>query len=108
MTEFGLCEKSTYELLLIPNCYQERERERERDLLEYLDLNPLDSFLWGWMKNNIYETKVGTRAELPFLNLDAAANIKKRGDELRRTTRDLRPRFAKSIKVSGGIFENLS
>jgi hypothetical protein len=39
---------------------QEREGERERETLESLNLNPLDSCLWGWMKNNIYKTKVGT------------------------------------------------
>jgi len=38
---------------------------------------------------------------------DAAAHIKKREDQLRRKTRDLRPRIAKCIDFDGGIFENL-
>jgi hypothetical protein len=36
--------------------------------------------------------------------LDAAARIKKREDQLKRTTRDLRTRFAKCIEVDGGDF----
>jgi hypothetical protein len=39
--------------------------------------------------------------------LDAAARIKKRGDQLRLTTCDLRTPVAKCIEVDGGIFENL-
>jgi hypothetical protein len=46
-----------------------------------------------------------TNCSLAFL--DAAARIKKRHDQLRRTTRDLRKRVAKCIEVESGIFENL-
>jgi len=104
-------------IFLILNCYcvrergrerGGREREREREMLESLNLNPLDSCLWGWMKNNIYKTKVVTRAELPFRISDAAASIKKCEDQLRRTTRHFRTRFAKCTEVGRGIFENLS
>jgi len=51
---------------------------------------------------------VGTLAELPFRILGTAACTKKREDQLRRTTRDFLTRIAKWIKVSGGIFENVS
>jgi len=40
-------------------------------------------------------------------NLDVAASIKKREDQLRRTTRDLRTRVAKCIETDGGILEHL-
>jgi hypothetical protein len=76
-------------------------------VLESLDLNPLDSCLWGWIKNNIYKTKVGTRSELPFRIFGAAASIHKREDQLRRTTRDFRTLMAKCIEVGGWIFEHL-
>ena len=39
--------------------------------------------------------------------VDAAARIKEREDQLRRTTRDLRTRVATCIVVAGGIFEQL-
>jgi hypothetical protein len=39
--------------------------------------------------------------------LDPAASIKKREDQLRRTTRDLRTGVAKCVEVDGGIFERL-
>jgi hypothetical protein len=39
--------------------------------------------------------------------LDAAVHIKKREDQIRRTTRDLRTRVANCIEVDGGICEHL-
>jgi hypothetical protein len=60
------------------------------------------------MKNEIYKRKADTRQELLARILDAAARIKKREDQLRRTTRDLSTRVAKWTEVDGGIFEHLS
>jgi hypothetical protein len=48
-----------------------------------------------------------TQDELLARILDAAARIKKREDQLRRTTRDLHTRVAKCTEVNGGIFEHL-
>jgi len=59
------------------------------------------------MKSENYTRKMGTPYELLAPILDAAARIKKREDQLRRTTRDLRTRVAKCIEVGGGIFESL-
>jgi hypothetical protein len=56
------------------------------------------------MKNEVYKRKVDTTDELLARILDAAASIKKREDQLRRTTRDLRTRVAECIEVDGGIF----
>jgi hypothetical protein len=50
---------------------------------------------------------VDTGEELLARIFDAAARIKKREDQLRRTTRDLRTRVAKCIEVDAGIFEHL-
>jgi len=47
------------------------------------------------------------RDELLAVILEAAACMKEREDELRRTTRDLRTRDAKCTAVDGGIFENV-
>jgi len=53
------------------------------------------------------QKKVDTPDELLARILDAAACIKKREDQLRRTTRDLRTRVAKCTEVDGGICEYL-
>jgi hypothetical protein len=53
------------------------------------------------------QNKGGHTDELLARILDAAAYIKKREDQLRRTTRDLRTRVAKCTEVDGGILEHL-
>jgi len=50
---------------------------------------------------------VDTPDQLLARVLDAAARIKKREDQLRRTTRDLRTRVAKCTEVDGGIVDHL-
>jgi hypothetical protein len=67
----------------------------------------MDYGLWGWMKSQVYEMKLNTRDKLLARIFDAAARIKERHDQLRRTTRDFCKRAAKCIEVEGGIFENL-
>jgi hypothetical protein len=47
------------------------------------------------MKKEVYKTKVDARDELQSRSLDAAASIKKREDQLRRTKRNLPTRVAK-------------
>jgi hypothetical protein len=60
------------------------------------------------MKSEVYKTKVDTPDELVDRILAAAAAcIKEREDQLRRTTRDLRAPVAKCTEVDGGIFEHL-
>ena len=57
--------------------------------------------LVGFIMGN-YET----REKLLARFLDSAALIKKLEDRLRRTTRHLRTRITKCVKVDGGIFEH--
>jgi hypothetical protein len=80
---------------------------KEIQLFESTDLIPFAFCLWGWMKSEVYKRKVDTRDELLARSLDAAARIKKREDQLRRTTRDLCTRVAKCTEAGGGIFGNL-
>ena len=54
------------------------------------------------MKSEVY-----TLAELLARILDAAANIKKREDQLRRKAGDFHTRVAKCTEVDGGICEHL-
>jgi hypothetical protein len=53
------------------------------------------------------QKKGGHRDELLARILYAAVCIKKREDQLRRTTRDLSTRVAKCTEVDGGILEHL-
>jgi hypothetical protein len=61
----------------------------------------------GLDEGEVCKRKVDTRDELLARILDAAARIKKREDQLRRTTRDLRTRVSECIEDGGGIFEHL-
>jgi hypothetical protein len=55
----------------------------------------------------VSKRKVDTADELLSRNMDAAASITKREDQLRRTTRDLlRRRVSKDTDVDGGILEH--
>ena len=68
-------------------------------------LTPLDFWLWGWMKSEVYTEKVNTRDELVARIMNSAALIKQeRQDDLRRATRT--KRVEKCIEVDGGIFEH--
>jgi hypothetical protein len=58
------------------------------------------------MKSEVYKTTADTPDELLARILDAAAGIKKREDQLRRTTRDLGTRVAKCTEFDGGSFEH--
>jgi hypothetical protein len=71
------------------------------------DQTPLDFCLWGRMKSEVYKRNVDTPDELLARILDAAACIKKREDQLRRTTSDLCTRVAKCTEVDGGICGHL-
>jgi hypothetical protein len=79
----------------------------EIELFESTYLTPSDFYLWGLIKSEVYRRKVDKREELLARILDAAACIKKREDQLRRTTRDLRTLVAKCTELGGGILEHL-
>jgi len=61
----------------------------------------------GLDKVLLYKRLVDTQDELFARILDAAARIKTREDQLRRTTRDLRTQIAKGTEVDGGTFKHL-
>jgi len=56
---------------------------------------------------NGYKRNVDTPDKLLPRILDAAGCIKRREDQLRRSTRDIGTRVAKCTEVDGGIFEPL-
>jgi hypothetical protein len=79
----------------------------ETELFQFTGITPFDFCLWGWMQSEVYKRDVDTPDELLSDILDAAACIKKRKYQLRRTTRDLRTGIAKCTEFDDGIFEYL-
>ena len=71
------------------------------------DLTPLDFCLWGWLKGEVYCTKVDICADLVARINNTCVRIKDRRHELRRATHSTLQRVHKCIEVGGGIFENL-
>ena len=71
------------------------------------EITPFDFYLWGWLKGEVYRTKMDTRADLVARINNACARIKDRRQKLRRATRSTLQRVHKCIEVGGGIFENL-
>ena len=71
------------------------------------DLNPLDFCLWCWTNSEVNKIKVDAPDWPLARSLGAAACIKKREDQLRRTTGDLHTPAAKCTEVDGGILEHL-
>ena len=60
------------------------------------------------MKSEVHKKReVDKGGKLLARILDAATCLKKREDQLRRTTRDLHTQVAKLTEVYGGIFEYL-
>jgi len=68
------------------------------------DLTPLEFCLWGRIKTEVCERKEDTRDELLARILDVAACVKRREDQLRRTTLELRTGVAKCTEVDGEGF----
>ena len=82
------------------------------ELYERLGVNraqrtPIGNCIWGWMKDMVYEVKVGTREELIVRIMNSAAIIKNSPDKVRNSTRAVHTRATKCLGVEGGIFENL-
>jgi hypothetical protein len=67
----------------------------DTELFEYAELKLFDFRLWGWMKSEVYTRSLDTADELLASILDVAGCIKRREDQLRRTTRVLGTRVAK-------------
>jgi len=59
------------------------------------------------MKREVYKRMVDTQDELLARVFDAVASTKKREDQLRRTSRDLRTRVAKCTEIGDGTVGHL-
>ena len=81
--------------------------ETEIQLFEYQDQNFV-TFLCVVLdvQRSLRKIKVDTPDEPLASILDAAASIKKREDQPRRTTHDLHTRVVKCLEVGGGICQH--
>ena len=67
------------------------------------DLNPLDFFLWGYMKEQIHRAQPGSIAEVKQLIENFMASITE--DLLQRVTGQFVSRIRRCIEANGGVFE---
>ena len=102
-------ERRTFWKVIVPIIMRKRshlnmclilDRDRDRAVRNSL----LHFCLWGWMKTEVYIRKVDTGDELLVRILVAAARIKTREDQLRRTTRD----FACELQSARGLMVGFS
>lgn len=70
------------------------------------DMNPVDYFFWGFMKNIVYATPLDTLEELQQKIIDAANEIRN-GNYLHEVQNNLRRRTRACMLVNGGHFEHL-
>ena len=68
------------------------------------DLSPCDFFLWGYLKNRIYRTRVANIPELKQ-KITNEVNALRRAQIIRRVFRSMEDRIAKCIARGGGHFE---
>ncbi|CAK1587057.1 unnamed protein product [Parnassius mnemosyne] len=74
------------------------------------DLTPLDFFLWGYIKNEVYSTEVTTVEDLKIRIMRAFDKIKNfaaNGALFRKVRNNIMRRCQLCIRVHGGHFENL-
>lgn len=74
------------------------------------DLTPLDFFLWGFIKNEVYARDVNTIEELRSKIIDAFNKLKTMAastDVLRKVRNNIRRRYHMCIRANGGQFEHL-
>jgi len=64
------------------------------------DPSPLDYYLWGWMKTEVYEINVDMREESLARIFDAASHITKHEDQLRLTTHKFAHELQSSLKLT--------
>ncbi|KAJ4445114.1 hypothetical protein ANN_06913 [Periplaneta americana] len=69
------------------------------------DLTPLDIFLWGCMKEKVYQTEIASREELIAKINKAAMEIRQHG--LDNVQREVRWCAEVCVRARGGHFEHL-
>ncbi|KAJ4443753.1 hypothetical protein ANN_05531 [Periplaneta americana] len=71
------------------------------------DLTPLDYWMWGWLKSEVYKSKVEIGKEFLARILLACSQVKECPNQIRSVTQQLYTRTAKCIEVDCGLFEHV-
>lgn len=71
------------------------------------DMTPLDYFLWGHMKQQVYSTPIDSEADLHDRIINCASTIKNDREMIRRATQQIVMRAAMCLQQRGSHFENL-
>lgn len=71
------------------------------------DLSPLDYCIWGWMKGQVYKTRINSREELIARIMDSATQLKEHPRKLRNSTKAVHKRALKCIENEGLTFEHV-
>jgi len=68
------------------------------------DLNPLDFYFWGYIKQKVYEEELTTAENMKNRIQEACTNIN--ADVLQKVRNDFRRRLDVCIQVNGGLFKH--
>ena len=71
------------------------------------DLNPLDFYLWGTLKTNVYEVPVNSRDQLMLRIQDACNDLRRNPLQIRNAVESVVRRARKCLDVQGAHFEHL-
>ena len=70
------------------------------------DLTSMDFFLWGYLKNYVYEVEIDSLQQLKARIIDGFNQLKKNPRMIRKTTKSVRARCRLCIRNEGGHIEN--
>lgn len=70
------------------------------------DLNPLDFFFWGYLKNFVYFKPVETRQELWQKIVDGCDNLRRNREVLHDVIENMKKRLRTCMNENGGYIEN--
>lgn len=71
------------------------------------DLNPLDYFLWGYLKTLVYSVPIENEAQLQERIISQCEVIRNTPGIFERVRSSMRNRFAGCIDMNGGHFQHL-
>lgn len=71
------------------------------------DFNPVDYYVWGFLKSKVYDEEINSREELLERIEEAFHQMKNNPDEIRKSVRHITRRATICLQQDGGHFEQL-
>lgn len=101
--------KNKYDRRLIKRLTNSEERDNSEGPISWPprspDLNPLDYYIWGHLKNEVYSVEITSKNHLIERLMNACSNLKQRENEILRGVKSIINRCEKCVEVGGGHFE---